>query len=83
MKNLIGQEANFLQVSLLVECGADPEAKAQKRDICNGEYLTCHQLAREVGFAKYEQVKTDALTALVKVNTEKEKPIPNNVQALY
>ena len=61
-------------MSLLVECGADPEAKAQKRDICNGEYLTCHQLAREVGFAKYEQVKTDALTALVKVNTKKEKP---------
>ena len=37
------------------------EAKAKKRDICNGTFLTCDQLAQEVGFANYEQVKDAAL----------------------
>ena len=49
------------QTRLLVEYGADVEAKAQKRDICNGAFLTCDQLAQEVGFANYEQVKNAAL----------------------
>ena len=53
------RKLTFPQVSLLIEYGADPEAKAQKRDISNGEYLTCDQLAQEVGFANYEQVKRD------------------------
>ena len=46
---------------MLVEYGADVEAKAKKRDICNGAFLTCDQLAQEVGFANYEQVKGAAL----------------------
>ena len=37
------------------------EAKAKKRDICNGAFLTCDQLAHEVGFVNYEQVKGAAL----------------------
>ena len=46
---------------MLVEYGADVDAKAKKRDICNGAFLTCDQLAQEVGFVNYEQVKNAAL----------------------
>jgi len=49
------------QAHLLIEYGADVDAKAQKRDICNGAFLTCDQLAQEVGFSNYEQVKDTAL----------------------
>ena len=55
------EKGNFSQVRLLIEYGASPEAMAQKRDVRNGAYLTCNQLAEEVGFANYEQVKTEAV----------------------
>ena len=55
------EKGNFSQVRLLIEYGASPEAMAQKRDVRNGAYLTCNQLAQEVGFANYEQVKTEAV----------------------
>ena len=45
---------------MLIEYGGDPEAKAKKRDIRGGDFLTCDQLAEEVGFVDYEQVKRDA-----------------------
>ena len=45
---------------MLIQYGGDTEAKAQKRDICGGDFLTCDQLAEEVGFLNYEQVKRDA-----------------------
>merc|ERR1712130_946772 len=51
---------NEAMVSLLIEYGADPEAKAQKRDIRNGDFLTCDQLAQQIGFANYEQIKRKA-----------------------
>ena len=59
------RKLTFPQVSLLIEYGANPEAKAQKRDISNGEYLTCDQLAQEVRFDKFEQVKTDAVVTMM------------------
>ena len=55
------EKGNFSQVRLLIEYGASPEAMAQKRDVRNGAYLTCNQLAQEVGFANYEQVKKEAV----------------------
>ena len=58
---LIITNTHFHKVSLLIEYGGDPEAKAKKRDIRGGDFLTCDQLAQEVGFANYEKVKTDAL----------------------
>ena len=50
---------------MLIEYGGDPEAKAKKRDIRGGDFLTCDQLAQEVGFANYEKVQTDALEAKI------------------
>ena len=58
---LIITNTHFHKVSLLIEYGGDPEAKAKKRDIRGGDFLTCDQLAEEVGFANYEKVKADAL----------------------
>ena len=46
---------------MLIEYGADPEAIAQQKDFESGANLTCDQLAQVVGFANYEQVKTDTL----------------------
>merc|ERR1712130_151140 len=66
---------NEAMVSLLIEYGADPETKAQKRDIRNGDFLTCDQLAQEIGFANYEQIKRKAKEK--EGTTEKTTPNAN------
>ena len=65
MMTLILEKIIFPQVSLLIFYGADSEAKASKKDIRNRERLTCDQLAEEVGFANYEQVKRNAVVTMM------------------